>query len=81
MKLVIKEDKVAYLYRAGKDLVSGQLSATVATAIMKGARSKVKDEDHPGYICVNGQWYFPIVEGQPEKPQKPPKSKGKKKKV
>ncbi len=77
MKLQIKNGMVAYLYKAGKDLVSGELAATVARGIVKGAQSKTTTDDHPGYpLCVDDKWFFPVEESGGVVPQ----AKGKKKK-
>lgn len=80
MKLVIKDGKVAYLYKAGKDLVSGQLEASVAQAIVKGSKNKTTTNDHPGFpLCVDGKWFFPIEENGGVRPQKKSKKETKSK--
>lgn len=80
MKLVIKDGKVAYLYKAGKDLVSGQLEASVAQAIVKGSKNKITNNEHPDYpLCVDGKWFFPIEGNGPVRSRKTPKKETKSK--
>ena len=70
MKPLVHNGKVAYLYQAGKDLVSGELEVSVAQAIVKGGK-KTKCEDKPYFpLCVDDKWYFPIEEEPTIKPSK-----------
>lgn len=56
-KLKNTNGKVAFLYRAGKDMVKNQMTLASAQHIIDtGEISKSSRTDYP--ICVDDKWYF-----------------------
>ena len=54
---VNKDGQVDYAYRAGKDIVTGHMTAASAKRTID--QGEVVKSDLKGYqICVDGEWYF-----------------------
>ena len=70
-KLNNKDGKVAFLLRAGKDMVKNQIAiASAQNIIDTGKVTKSGRKDYP--ICVDDKWYF---EGEFMKKSASPKEK------
>jgi hypothetical protein len=65
-KLKVKNGRVGYALRSGKDFSAGTLPVKAAERII--AEGEVTRSEVPGYyICVDGEWHF---EGGPVKAPK-----------